>query len=110
MRDAVEIKKKIIESGYKAIDELIKVAEESILKNNVHVNEEGEEEYSSLAADRLKNAAASKKIAIFDAFEILSKIEAEKEALALIEGENGKETRVHTKSGFAEGRASSSRK
>ena len=31
-----------------------------------------------LAADRLKNAAATKKLAIFDAFEILTRIEAEK--------------------------------
>ena len=34
-----------------------------------------------LAADRLKNAAASKKLAIFDAFEILSRIESEKSML-----------------------------
>ena len=31
-----------------------------------------------LAADRLKNAAATKKLAIFDAFEILNRIENEK--------------------------------
>jgi len=36
-----------------------------------------------LAADRLKNAAATKKLAIFDAFEILKRIEEEK---AILEG------------------------
>ena len=34
-----------------------------------------------LAADRLKNAAATKKLAIFDAFEILSRIEQEEQML-----------------------------
>lgn len=106
MRDAKEIKKKIIEAGYKAVEQLIKVAEEDILKGNVHVNEEGEEEYSELAADRLKNAAATKKLAIFDAFEILNKIEAEKEALDLLDkGED----KTKTKQGFAERRSISGR-
>ena len=36
-------------------------------------------------ADRLKNAAATKKLAIFDAFEILNRIEAEKEAIESLE-------------------------
>jgi hypothetical protein len=45
------------------------VAEEEIIV------EGGDDE---LAADRLKNAAATKKLAIFDAFEILSRIENEK--------------------------------
>ena len=67
-----EIKKKIIDAGYKAVQQLIKVAEENIIKPDPD---------DELAADRLKNAAATKKLAIFDAFEILSRIEAEKEAL-----------------------------
>lgn len=108
MRDAVEIKKRIIEAGYKAVEELIKVAEENILKGSVQVNEEGEEEYSSLAADRLKNAAATKKVAIFDAFEILTKIESEKESIKSIE--DGEEAKVHGRGGFAEGRATTNRK
>jgi len=62
-----ELKLKIIKSGYKAIEELIKVAEESII-----TQEEGD-----ISADKLKNAAASKKLAIFDAFEILSRLEEE---------------------------------
>ena len=61
-----ETKKNIIQAGHKAVDELIKVAKEPIVDSEEDV-----------AADRLKNAAATKKLAIFDAFEILNRIEAE---------------------------------
>ena len=47
------------------------VAEEAILEN-------GDDD---LSADKLKNAAATKKLAIFDAFEILSRIEEEENIL-----------------------------
>jgi hypothetical protein len=86
-----EIKLRIIAAGYKAVDELIKVAEESVVKSG---DEEGE-----LAADRLKNAAATKKLAIFDAFEILNRIESEKESLDSIDKGISK---TDTKQGFAE--------
>ena len=66
-----EQKKNIIQAGYKAVDELIRVAEEAIVTG-------GEDDVS---ADRLKNAAATKKLAIFDAFEILNRIEEEKAML-----------------------------
>ena len=66
-----ETKKSIIQAGQIAVNELIKVAEEKIITNTE----------DDVSADRLKNAAATKKLAIFDAFEILSRIEAEKEAL-----------------------------
>jgi hypothetical protein len=66
--EAKQLKSNIIQAGYKAVHELIRVAEEEIIV-------EGDDE---LAADRLKNAAATKKLAIFDAFEILSRIENEK--------------------------------
>lgn len=93
-----ELKEKIISAGYKAVEHLIEVAEEKIMQK--HVDSDGE--VSELAADRLKNAAATKKIAIFDAFEILNKIEAEKEALESIDkGPN----KVDTKQGFAERRS-----
>ena len=68
-----KIKSEIIDAGYKAVNQLIKVAQEEIIKPDPE---------DELAADRLKNAAATKKLAIFDAFEILSRIEAEKETLA----------------------------
>jgi hypothetical protein len=89
-----DIKLRIIKAGHVAVQELIKVAEESILKQN----EDGDD----LAADKLKNAAMTKKLAIFDAFEILNRIEAEKEALDAIE--KGV-SRTDTKQGFAERRS-----
>lgn len=73
--DAIELKKEIIRSAETAVKELIKVAKESIIK------EDYDELSPDIAADRLKNAAASKKLAIFDAFEILSRIELEKSML-----------------------------
>ena len=69
-----EIKLKIIEAGEQAVRQLIKVAKEDIIKPDPD---------DELAADRLKNAAATKKLAIFDAFEILNRIEAEKENIEL---------------------------
>ena len=55
-----ETKKSIIQAGHKAVEELIKVAKEAIVDSD-----------DDISADRLKNAAATKKLAIFDAFEIL---------------------------------------
>jgi hypothetical protein len=89
-----ETKLRIIAAGHKAVLELIKVAEEPIL----NISEIGEE----LAADKLKNAAATKKLAIFDAFEILNRIESEKESLDM--AEKGV-SRTDTKQGFAERRS-----
>jgi hypothetical protein len=68
---------------------LIEVAEERIISG-------GEED---LSADKLKNAAATKKLAIFDAFEILDRIEAEEELL------NKTDKDETGKGGFAERRA-----
>ena len=87
-----EIKLKIIEAGYKAVEQLIKVAKEDIIKPNPE---------DELAADRLKNAAATKKLAITDAFDILNKIETEKENL---NGVAKKEVKT-TNQGFAERRS-----
>lgn len=95
-----ELKLKIIDAGYKAVQHLIEVAEEKIIQS--HKNEEGEA--PDLAADRLKNAAAAKKVAIFDAFEILSKIESEKESIDISERGPSK---IDTKQGFAERRSKS---
>ena len=52
-----ETKKSIIQAGQKAVEELIKVAKEPIVDSD-----------DDISADRLKNAAATKKLAIFDAF------------------------------------------
>ena len=88
-----ETKLKIIEAGHKAVEQLIKVAKEAIIKHDPE---------DDLSADRLKNAAATKKLAIFDAFEILNRIEAEKEAIESMENGSNK---VDTKQGFAERRS-----
>ena len=73
--DSTEIKKEIIRAAEVAVKELIKVAKEGIIKKDY------DDLSPDIAADRLKNAAASKKLAIFDAFEILNRIEAEKSML-----------------------------
>lgn len=88
-----EIKLRIIEAGESAVQQLIKVAREEIIKPDPE---------DELAADRLKNAAATKKLAIFDAFEILNRIEQEREAL---ESTDGATKTVATKQGFAERRS-----
>lgn len=86
-----DLKKQIIEAGERAVKQLIKVAKEDIIKPDPD---------DELAADRLKNAAATKKLAIFDAFEILTRIEAERELL-----NKGVDKVVDSKQGFAERRA-----
>ena len=87
-----ELKLEIINAGHKAVAQLIKVAKEDIIKPDPN---------DELAADRLKNAAATKKLAIFDAFEILSRIESEKEML----GEGAENKKDNTLRGFAERRS-----
>ena len=86
-----ETKKNIIQAGHEAVKELIKVAKEPIVETD-----------DDVSADRLKNAAATKKLAIFDAFEILNRIEAEK---ALLEGKVVEDEKPKTFSGFAERRS-----
>ena len=85
-----ETKLSIIQAGHKAVEELIKVAKEAIVDSD-----------DDISADRLKNAAATKKLAIFDAFEILNRIEEESN---IIDNKitDKKET---TFSGFAERRS-----
>lgn len=92
--DTKDIKLRIINAGYKAVSHLIKVAEENIINN--------ESDTSDVAADKMKNAAAAKKLAIFDAFEILNRIEAEKENIDSAERGVSK---TDTKQGFAERRS-----
>ena len=87
-----ETKKSIIQAGRKAVDELIKVAEEKIITNTE----------DDVSADRLKNAAATKKLAIFDAFEILNRIQEEQN---LLEGKTPEEAEKKVFKGFAEGRS-----
>ena len=86
-----ETKKNIIQAGRVAVKELIKVAKEPIIDFG-----------PDISADRLKNAAATKKLAIFDAFEILSRIQEEQDMLDDKPKENKKQSNFK---GFAEGRS-----
>jgi len=85
-----ETKLSIIQAGHKAVEELIKVAKEAIVDSD-----------DDISADRLKNAAATKKLAIFDAFEILNRIEEENNIL----DNKITEKNETTFSGFAERRS-----
>ena len=85
-----ETKKSIIQAGPKAVEELIKVAKEAIVDSG-----------DDITADRLKNAAATKKLAIFDAFEILNRIQEEEN---ILEGKESEEKETVFR-GFAEGRS-----
>ena len=86
-----ETKQSIILAGHIAIAELVKVAKELIVDSD-----------DDLTADKLKNAAATKKLAIFDAFEILKRIDEEDNIL------NEKPIKAKEEKafkGFAEGRS-----
>ena len=81
----------IIQAGQKAVEELIKVAKEPIVDSD-----------DDISADRLKNAAATKKLAIFDAFEILTRIQQEED---MLNEKPKQEDKQKTFKGFAEGRS-----
>ena len=89
--DIKETKRNIILAGQKAVEELIKVAKEAIVDSD-----------DDISADRLKNAAATKKLAIFDAFEILNRINEEQRAL---DGRPKEEVEKKDFKGFAEKRS-----
>ena len=86
-----ETKKNIIQAGHRAVEELIKVAKEAIVDSG-----------DDITADRLKNAAATKKLAIFDAFEILNRIQEEQNYL---DDKPKEEVKKEAFKGFAEKRS-----
>ena len=89
----MEIKKtklSIIQAGQIAVEELIKVAKEPIVDSD-----------EDISADRLKNAAATKKLCIFDAFEIMERIQEEENIL----NKKPKDSNEKKFKGFAEGRS-----
>jgi hypothetical protein len=73
------------------VEELIKVAKEAIVDSG-----------DDITADRLKNAAATKKLAIFDAFEILNRIQEEQN---LLDDKPKEEVKKEAFKGFAEKRS-----
>ena len=87
---SIETKKNIIAAGREAIKELVKVAKEKIVDSE-----------EDISADRLKNAAATKKLCILDAFEILNRIQEEEGMIA----EAVKDSDKPAFKGFAEGRS-----
>ena len=88
------VKNKDILSSQKTADligiELVKVAEEKIVDSE-----------EDISADRLKNAAATKKLCILDAFEILNRIQEEENMIADATNTSDKPAFK----GFAEGRS-----
>ena len=88
--NSIETKRSIIAAGRKAIKELVKVAEEKIVDSD-----------EDISADRLKNAAATKKLCILDAFEILNRIQEEESMIV----EAVKDSDKPAFKGFAEGRS-----
>ncbi|HUV84846.1 MAG TPA: hypothetical protein VMV86_04005 [Methanosarcinales archaeon] len=88
--DSIETKKSIIAAGQEAIKELVKVAKEKIVDSE-----------EDISADRLKNAAATKKLCIFDAFEILNRIQEEESMI----NESNVDSSKPVFKGFAEGRS-----
>jgi len=88
--NSIETKKSIIAAGRLAIEELVKVAKEKIVDSE-----------EDISADRLKNAAATKKLCIFDAFEILNRIQEEESMI----NEANVDSSKQVFKGFAEGRS-----
>lgn len=86
-----EKKLRLISAAEKGVDELIKVIESPII-----THEEGD-----ISADKMKNAAAAKKMALDDALSMLDTID--KERLKLEDGPLKEITMG--KGGFAEGRS-----
>lgn len=70
--NSVDRIQRIIKAGERAVEELIKVLHSEIITDDPD---------KDVAADRLKNAAATKKMALNDAFDMLDRIEKEKSKL-----------------------------
>lgn len=68
-----ELKEDLISAGKTAAGELVKVAKKTLTTEY--------KEDDELSLDKLKNAASAKKMAIFDAFEILARVELEQKNL-----------------------------
>ena len=86
-----ETKRNIIQAGQVAVEELIKVAKEAIVDSD-----------DDISQTDLKMQQLLKSLAIFDAFEILNRIQEEEDLL----NEKPKKVKEETAfKGFAEGRS-----
>ena len=89
----IEVRKQIIDASKQGVQELIKVIKEPII-NKIDDDDD-------LSADKLKNAAAAKKMAMNDAFEMQERIELEE---ATLDKDNAIDERIISQEGFAERR------
>jgi hypothetical protein len=87
---------RILDAAELAVDELIKVLKEPIIRN-------AEED---ITADKMKNAASAKKLAFLDAMEILDKIQEIRDRV----DEDTTNIPDTTKGGWAENAAKNSKK
>lgn len=102
--DYKDYKRRVIKSSFKAVDELIKVIEEEIIID-FNVDEDDIQkamEQSALSADKLKQAAAAKKASVFDAFDILSRVEQEEKMLESADEPDKVDKKPVKKQGWAE--------
>jgi hypothetical protein len=93
--DVRKKREEILKAAETSVDELIKVLRDPIIGNS-SLEDNGK---SDLTADKMKNAAASKKLAFMDALEILSRIESERNIM------DGVVQETHHMANFAESRA-----
>jgi hypothetical protein len=91
--DSRKTRREIIKAGEIAVNELIKVAKESIL---------GIDPEDELSADKLKNAAAAKKMSLFDALEIVARMDLEQTKLDEEDGKPSETKEKKPSGGFAE--------
>ena len=91
--DKIQALKDIVNESPELLPQIAKLEEEEKIITNTE---------DDVSADRLKNAAATKKLAIFDAFEILNRIQEEAN---LLEGKTPEKTEKKAFKGFAEGRS-----
>jgi hypothetical protein len=98
------VKQRILAAGEKAVEELIKVLEDPILGNAMI--KEGTGKSSEVSADKMKQAAAAKRLAFDDALYMHDKIEAERKKSGEIHDEPT--IKKDIPKSFAEGRAKQS--
>lgn len=96
LKDLTAKKDRVLEAAERSVDELIKVLEMKIITDSFD---------DDLGADKMKNAAAAKRLAFEDALSILERIDQERAKSSEVE-----QKVVNPNSGFAEGRAKSNGK
>lgn len=103
MNKTIELKERLIKAGYVAVEELIRIGESKIIQDE-KIDEEQDESVDGktkkkkpsakidLSADKMRTAASAKKLAIFDAFEILQRLQVEEVSLNEIKSKSAGES------------------